>query len=397
MGMGVLDEHADKIVLSPSQLATEWAALEQRMAVFALAVAHVDGTGAWGDDGSVSMLAWMRDRLRMSNSDAHAWLRRANLLNHFDAFAECAVTGALSSSQLREVEKCNTAKYRPLLRELQEDLAADIADLNAADTKVACTSWRRHADALVEDTEPAVEPVRSLSTTVADDGSLLGRFELDPAGRVEFQTAIENALTWNGKEETRTAAQRRGDALFDIVAFFNLNHTGNGTPRHHPHLSMSMHETSATSGQPDATNDADGEPVEPDVTSTKMCDCIIHTILRDAQHAPIGFGRARYTVPRPLFKQVAARDGGCRFPGCDRPVRWTEAHHLIWWERHGPTEYDNLALLCSRHHHLVHKMDLVLEWVDDGWDLQVTWPDGSVRTSRPRGAPPTRAPLTRAA
>lgn len=100
MGMGVLDEHADDIVVSPSQLRTAWLELEQQMAVFALAVAHVDGTGAWGDDGSVSMLAWMRDRLRMSNSDAHAWLRRANLLNHYDAFAECAgVAPARPSAQ----------------------------------------------------------------------------------------------------------------------------------------------------------------------------------------------------------------------------------------------------------------------------------------------------------
>ena len=59
MGMGVLDEHAEQIVVSPSQLATAWLELEQQMAVFALAVAHVDGTGAWGDDGSVSMLAFM--------------------------------------------------------------------------------------------------------------------------------------------------------------------------------------------------------------------------------------------------------------------------------------------------------------------------------------------------
>ena len=392
--MGVIDEHAEQIIITPTELATEWARLERELAVFALAVAHVDTTGAWADDGSVTMAAWMRHHLRMSNSDAYAWLRRANLLNRYEAFAECAVTGALSSSQLRELEKCDTARYRPMLRELQEDLATDIADLNAADTKIACTSWRRHADALADDTEPTLEPTRSMSTTVTDDGCLIGRFELDAAGRIEFQTALDNALTWAGNDETRTNAERRGDALFDIMAFFNLNHDGHGTPRHHPHLSMSMHAD--TAGHPDATNDADGEPLDPDVASTKACDCILHTILRDAQDAPIGFGRARYTVPRLLFKQVAARDGGCRFPGCDRPVKWTEAHHIHWWERHGTTDYDNLALLCSRHHHLVHTLDLQLEWVD-GWNLHVTWPDGTTRTSIPRGAPPRRQPTRHAA
>jgi hypothetical protein len=77
-------------------------------------------------------------------------------------------------------------------------------------------------------------------------------------------------------------------------------------------------------------------------------------------------------------------------------VKYTEAHHITWWERHGLTDYANLALLCSRHHHLVHRLDLRLDWVGE-WHLQVTWPDGSSRTSAPRGAPPRRTPLRTAA
>ena len=392
--MESLAEQFEQIVLTPPQLAVRWAELEREMAVFALAVAHVDDSGRWADDGSVTMRSWMREHLRMSDSDAGALLRRATLLNHFPAFAECAVTGALSSSQLREVEKCARPKYRDLLRELQEDLAADIADLDAAATASACASWRQHADALVEGDEPAAEPERSLHTTGLDDGGSMGWFRLDPAGRAEFDNAITNALTWAGKDETRSVTQRRGDALFDIVAFFNLNHTGDGTPRHHPHVSMSM--DASTVHHPEARNDATGEHVDATYASTKLCDCIFHTIVRDAVGTPLAFGRATYTVPRPLFRQIVARDDGCRFPGCDRPVRFTEAHHMQWWERHGPTDYDNLALMCSRHHHLIHQLDLQLEWVD-GWDLQITWPDGRRRTSTPRGAPPRREPLRSAA
>lgn len=392
--MEALADHFEQIVLTPQQLAARWSELERELAVFALAVAHVDDSGRWADDGSVTMRSWMREHLRMSDADAGTWIRRASLLNHFSAFAECAVSGALSSSQLREVEKCARPRYRDLLRELQEDLAADIADLDAAATAAACASWRQHADALVDGDEPAAEPERSLNTTVLDDGSAMGWFRLDPAGRVEFDNAINNAITWAGKDETRSVAERRGDALFDIVAFFNLNHSGDGTPRHHPHVSMSM--DAANVNRPEARNDATGEHVDSTYAGTKLCDCLIHAIIRDAAGTPLAFGRATYTVPRALFKQIVARDGGCRFPGCDRPVRFTEAHHMHWWERHGPTNYDNLALMCSRHHHLIHQLDLQLEWVD-GWDLQVTWPDGRERTSAPRGAPPRREPLRPAA
>jgi hypothetical protein len=270
-----------------------------------------------------------------------------------DAFAECAVTGALSSSQLRELEKCDRPKYRSLLSELQEDLAADVTDLDAAQTQLACDLWRQRADAIVAEDEPVEEPRRTLNTAVAGDGHLLGRFSLDPAGRLEFETAIGNALTWNGKEETRSAEERRGDALFDIMAFFNLNHAGNGTPRHHPHVSMSM--DISTLDAPSAVNDQTGELIDTGCAGTKLCDCIIHTILRGPDGTPLAYGRATYSVPRHLFRQVAARDGGCRFPGCNRPVKFTEAHHIHWWERHGLTDYANLTLLCGRHHHLVHR------------------------------------------
>ena len=36
--------------------------------------------------------------------------------------------------------------------------------------------------------------------------------------------------------------------------------------------------------------------------------------------------------------------------GCDRPAPWTEVHHIIEWLNNGPTDLDNLCLLC-RHHH----------------------------------------------
>lgn len=51
---------------------------------------------------------------------------------------------------------------------------------------------------------------------------------------------------------------------------------------------------------------------------------------------------------------LAARDGGCRFPGCDRPPSWCEAHHLDGWIAEGRTEVDRGVLLCRFHHLLVH-------------------------------------------
>jgi hypothetical protein len=54
---------------------------------------------------------------------------------------------------------------------------------------------------------------------------------------------------------------------------------------------------------------------------------------------------------------LVARDHGCTFPGCDRPPRWCAGHHLKHWADGGPTNLDNLALLCGEHHRLIHDGD----------------------------------------
>ena len=45
----------------------------------------------------------------------------------------------------------------------------------------------------------------------------------------------------------------------------------------------------------------------------------------------------------------------CAFPGCGRPYRWCELHHIVHWIDGGPTDLDNLIPLCARHHHLHHE------------------------------------------
>ncbi len=58
---------------------------------------------------------------------------------------------------------------------------------------------------------------------------------------------------------------------------------------------------------------------------------------------------------------LGARDGGCRFPGCNKPPSWTEAHHIEEWKKHnGSTDVRNGILLCRYHHMLIHNR---------GWEI----------------------------
>jgi hypothetical protein len=52
---------------------------------------------------------------------------------------------------------------------------------------------------------------------------------------------------------------------------------------------------------------------------------------------------------------LTARDQGCTFPNCTIPAPWCEAHHITYWSHGGPTNVHNGTLLCTHHHHLIHK------------------------------------------
>ena len=62
-------------------------------------------------------------------------------------------------------------------------------------------------------------------------------------------------------------------------------------------------------------------------------------------------GRTRRLATPGQTMALIARDGGCSFPGCDRPPQWCERHHILEWARGGNTDLDNLTLLCAYHHH----------------------------------------------
>jgi len=85
-------------------------------------------------------------------------------------------------------------------------------------------------------------------------------------------------------------------------------------------------------------------------------------------------GRTRRLASRGQTMALIARDGGCSFPGCDRPPEWCERHHVLDWARGGRTDLGNLTLLCAYHHHNFASrgwtclmIDDLPAWVPPGW------------------------------
>jgi hypothetical protein len=96
-------------------------------------------------------------------------------------------------------------------------------------------------------------------------------------------------------------------------------------------------------------------PVTPATVRKIACDADIIPVLLGSQGRILDIGRTTRVFPPHIRKALTARDQGCAFPGCTIPAPWCEAHHITYWSRGGTTSADNGTLLCSHHHHLIHK------------------------------------------
>ena len=101
-----------------------------------------------------------------------------------------------------------------------------------------------------------------------------------------------------------------------------------------------------------------GEVLSPAVVRRMACDArIIPMVLGGpGQVLDLGVGRRFFSPAQRLV--IWRRDHHRTYPGCTIPAAWTNVHHNQWHSRGGPTTITNGALLCQRHHTLVHDRDL---------------------------------------
>ena len=122
--------------------------------------------------------------------------------------------------------------------------------------------------------------------------------------------------------------------------------------------------------------------LHPELVRRVACDASVSRVLTLGASEPLDVGRRTAVVPAPMRRAVVVRDVHCRFPGCDRPPPWCDAHHIRHWAHGGATALWNLVLMCRRHHRLVHEGSFRVEmregqpWFGraDGSGLEQTGP-----------------------
>ncbi|GAA4119743.1 hypothetical protein GCM10022415_20230 [Knoellia locipacati] len=119
---------------------------------------------------------------------------------------------------------------------------------------------------------------------------------------------------------------------------------------------------------------AAGTLLAPSVVRQLACDADLIPVVLGADGEVVDLGRATRLYTRAQRRALWHRDGGCTYPGCTAPAAWTQAHHLVHWVDGGPSDLVNAALLCQRHHTLVHDRRLIAAvHPPDEHGRSVTW------------------------
>jgi hypothetical protein len=215
-----------------------------------------------------------------------------------------------------------------------------------------------------------VHEQRSLSQAFADGSGL---FEYTMVLDAEAKAVIEAAVQGlsaprpaEGEPDRRSSGQRRLDALLEVVRRGVASAEGVATTaKAEVFVAVSLEDLVARSNA--ATVFGSGEAgtlLGPETTRRIACDAGIVPVVLGNQGQVLDLGRRFRLFTSAQLRALWLRDGGCTFPGCTVPASWCDGHHLQHWADGGATELSNAALLCGRHHTIVHRKGYPGEIVD---------------------------------
>ena len=304
--------------------------------------------------GGRAVAAMMRERLNVSTRQATADTELAASLAEFPLTLAAWRAGEITMGHARVIARVAADPDHcdePALLEMARGYPVDVfARMTRSVMKPGVSSEERNRQhenrwaSLVQDPDGSWRLSAYLD---ADDGK-----RVSMAFNAMVRTYRTGSTVYgSGPIKGLTSQQRRADALVNLI-------TGEG-PHHRPKTTLLViadYDTVARELK-DLRYD-DGLPVAADRIAELAAQAEILPAIFNAEGDPLWLGRAQRDASAGQRIVLAARDGGC--VNCAAPVEGGEPHHIEWFSRGGPTDIDNLALLCERCHHLIH---------DDGWQL----------------------------
>ena len=339
-------------------------------------LAEFDRRRAFAADGYLSASAWFAHRHRSSHASAAALVRRARTLEQMPFTREVLGAGEISADVVRLLASAREA-CPEAFAETEQALVEAARTMTFGELRNVTAYWRIAADreGALQDEDRRYER-RSLFVSPTWDGMVRVDGDLDPETGETLITALRavtdaEARTGEGPD-LRSPAQRRADALGEVCRQWLGSLTRPSVAGERPHVVVTM-DVASLEARAGRSELEDVGQITPEAARLLACDANVTRVITDARSEPIDVGRRTKLVSSSLRRAVVVRDRGCRFPGCERPPGWCDAHHVRHWADGGETSLANLLLLCRPHHRAIHR----------GFGVHMV--DGSPVFSRPDG------------
>jgi hypothetical protein len=371
-----IDKLPEPVVVNDELLREAFALRGRYDAWVSSLVDRFDRDQTYALDGAASMTAWLKHQCSQTGTDAARSATTARKLRDLPQTAAGWRDGTLPSGHVAAIAACVKNRHLGLFADAEAELLPMLAALEVHDATTVLRQWTAAADDAYPGPDPE-DPVDSLHVSATLDG----RGEIRGSVSSDTRETIAHALRLaNDNDFDKPASQRNAEALNAICEFFLNHHDKTGSRRNRPHLTVIVREDD--DHQPAGTY-LDGNPIARSRLEQFFCDGMIGRLTVRGSEI-LDLGKPTATIPLGIWQAVAIRDRGCRHAGCDRPVSWCEVHHVTHRSQGGHTKVTNLVMLCSHHHHLLHKPGWTLE-MDDAGRLDITNPDGHTTTTYPPG------------
>ena len=283
-----------------------------------------DHEQGWARQGMISCATWLSWRCGISLGAAREKVRVAHALATLPLIDDALGRGQISYSKVRAMTRVATPAN-------EENLLQIALHSTASQLEKTCR--------IVLQLQPRTDdrdapPSRWLRVRDTEDGMV----------RIEVQLRPEEASRVLAACSSDPSAGTRLDGFLAMT-----EGALRGDRPERPPIEVMVHvDASTLEGR---TVDAG---IPPETARRLLCDAGVVPVLGGESGATVDVGRKTRVLSAALRRALAARDGGCCFPGCTNR-RFVDAHHVRHWVHGGATCLSNLTTLCSLHHTLVHE------------------------------------------
>nr|MBM4733171.1 DUF222 domain-containing protein [Prescottella equi] len=355
-------------------------AIEQLEALRAATVAEIDHRAVSFDTlGFRSVKQWLAANTLLEVPAAARILALGRMLSRQPEIADAFNSGDISAEHAALIGKFCETPPRGMPNEALgscRKVLLDAASGPTATTTTVRTCISRLERIFESDELPPSEDTErnEFHASKTLNGRVSVKGDLDAVTGEMLLTAL-SALTKprnpvDDPAEKLTPARQRADAFAEILRRYLDSGDAPIEGGERPHLSLHVNASDLARSEsahewvnPDGDSDLFGDkdiarmphmgPLSIATARRLACDCHLTPIVMD-DGVPLNLGRTSRTVSKKQRRALIARDHGCAFPGCGAPPAHCEGHHVKHWADGGPTDLDNLVLLCRYHHQLLH-------------------------------------------